>query len=276
MNNTFERDYIIYCPRCGAEMKNTMRCCMKCGALNYDHPDNESMKKYSKDQKNVEKNVFIKTSLVSAPKEKMSDKNICLIVNIVLHVVFMLIYIFLFNKSMGVFGAFFLSLLIFGIMFVYNYAMQLIFIKANKKWWSYFIPLYNYYIYYEITLNNGLFSLLTFVPIVGIVVSIISSYKLGVKFGRSGWFTLFLPFVAIPIIAYSDDGLSLNSLSLHKEDEKQDLTKKTKSEIDYGRKRLFIFIIVLTIIIFVLYFLYPYIIRLYDYFDQLISKLIYN
>ena len=34
------------CPRCGAEMKPDQRYCMKCGALNYDHPDNQKMKQY--------------------------------------------------------------------------------------------------------------------------------------------------------------------------------------------------------------------------------------
>ena len=36
----------MLCPRCGAEMKPEQRYCMKCGALNYDHPDNQGMKQY--------------------------------------------------------------------------------------------------------------------------------------------------------------------------------------------------------------------------------------
>ena len=38
-------DY-IYCYKCGEPMKPNARCCMKCGALNYDHPDNSYMKNY--------------------------------------------------------------------------------------------------------------------------------------------------------------------------------------------------------------------------------------
>ena len=46
------KDYTIYCSRCGAEMKASSRYCMKCGNLNYDHPDNASMKKIlGKEQK---------------------------------------------------------------------------------------------------------------------------------------------------------------------------------------------------------------------------------
>ena len=36
----------MICPRCGAEMDPKQRYCMKCGALNYDHPDNQKMKTY--------------------------------------------------------------------------------------------------------------------------------------------------------------------------------------------------------------------------------------
>ena len=36
----------MICPRCGAEMDPSKRYCMKCGALNYEHPDNQKMKQY--------------------------------------------------------------------------------------------------------------------------------------------------------------------------------------------------------------------------------------
>ena len=36
----------MVCPRCGAEMNPEQRYCMKCGALNYEHPDNQKMKNY--------------------------------------------------------------------------------------------------------------------------------------------------------------------------------------------------------------------------------------
>ena len=38
---------VIYCNRCGAPMKKNQRYCMKCGNLNYDHPDNRSMRAYA-------------------------------------------------------------------------------------------------------------------------------------------------------------------------------------------------------------------------------------
>ena len=36
----------MVCPRCGAELNSKQRYCMKCGALNYEHPDNQKLKQY--------------------------------------------------------------------------------------------------------------------------------------------------------------------------------------------------------------------------------------
>ena len=50
--SSVSEDKIIFCSNCGAEMKLSSRYCMKCGTLNYEHPSNESMKKYAKKVKN--------------------------------------------------------------------------------------------------------------------------------------------------------------------------------------------------------------------------------
>ena len=39
------KDYRI-CARCGSPIKATDRSCLKCGALNLDHPENQYLKKY--------------------------------------------------------------------------------------------------------------------------------------------------------------------------------------------------------------------------------------
>ena len=36
----------ILCPRCQTEMKSNARYCMKCGYLNYNHPENIQLKPY--------------------------------------------------------------------------------------------------------------------------------------------------------------------------------------------------------------------------------------
>ena len=49
--NTDENVPIVYCSRCGAEMKSNSRYCMKCGNLNYEHGANEQMRKYCRKKK---------------------------------------------------------------------------------------------------------------------------------------------------------------------------------------------------------------------------------
>ena len=39
---------MIYCSRCGEAMKASSRYCMKCGNLNYDHPENREVLKIAK------------------------------------------------------------------------------------------------------------------------------------------------------------------------------------------------------------------------------------
>ena len=46
MEVSIMNDDKILCPRCGEEMKRNSRYCMKCGYLNYDHPENAAMKSY--------------------------------------------------------------------------------------------------------------------------------------------------------------------------------------------------------------------------------------
>ena len=46
------REEIIVCSACGAKMKKSQRCCMKCGQLNYSHPENASMLKFANNSVN--------------------------------------------------------------------------------------------------------------------------------------------------------------------------------------------------------------------------------
>lgn len=47
------REDIIFCDRCGAEMKKNQRCCIKCGNINYSNPENASMRKFENNSKKV-------------------------------------------------------------------------------------------------------------------------------------------------------------------------------------------------------------------------------
>lgn len=48
------------CPRCGNEMKEEERCCLRCGELNYSNPLNKNyLKKYGDKKKLFKENSFI-------------------------------------------------------------------------------------------------------------------------------------------------------------------------------------------------------------------------
>ncbi len=87
------------------------------------------------------------------------------------------------------------------------YSHVRIFQKANHAWWEAIIPIYSTYILIKITGKPGWWIILLFVPIVNIVIYIIVTHQLSIKFGYGGWFTvglLFVPFVFYPIIGLGD------------------------------------------------------------------------
>ncbi len=95
--------------------------------------------------------------------------------------------------------------LIFMILMVY--ARIRIFQKANHAWWEAIIPIYSTYILIKITGKPGWWILLLLVPIVNIVIYIIITHQLSIKFGHGGWFTvglLFVPFIFYPILGLGD------------------------------------------------------------------------
>lgn len=269
-NNTFsDLDTIISCPRCGEPMKSSQRCCIKCGALNPEHPDNGSMQQYIYNESNITRgnNVFI-PQMVNNHEEttKMKYKNICFIINLILHLVLTFLVIITMQNTAEIKVLTVTVLFSVGLIFLYDYAMQIIYMKAGKDWWSYLIPLYGYYIYYEITLGNGWFFLLSLVPVVGIIVSIVSFYQLGKKFGRSGWFTLLLAPVAIPVIAFSKKDSYLHSNIV------VDKKGRTDVEINYRRRSLFVKILLVIALIIIVYFSLPYLKGAIDNFLEFINE----
>jgi hypothetical protein len=95
--------------------------------------------------------------------------------------------------------------LIFMVLMVYSHVR--IFQKANHAWWEAIIPIYSTYVLIKITGKPGWWIILLFVPIVNIVIYIIVTHQLSVKFGHGGAFTLgllFLPFIFYPILGLGD------------------------------------------------------------------------
>lgn len=75
--------------------------------------------------------------------------------------------------------------------------------KAGKPGWASIIPIYNFLVMLEIIGKPWWWILLLFVPLVNIVILIIMTNQLSVRFGKGVGFTLglmFLPFIFIPIL----------------------------------------------------------------------------
>ncbi len=80
-----------------------------------------------------------------------------------------------------------LVLVITVIMIVANWK---IYTKAGKPGWASIVPFYNMYVMYEIAGMNGWMFLLTFIPIVNIVIQIMLYLNLAKKFGKSTGFAI--------------------------------------------------------------------------------------
>ena len=98
----------------------------------------------------------------------------------------------------------FISILIMAFFIIVYW---IIFTKAGEEGWKSLIPIYNVYILYKITWENGLIFLLLLVPFVNFIVGIITINKLSKCFGHGLGFTLgllFLPIIFLPLLAFGD------------------------------------------------------------------------
>ena len=266
---------ILICSKCGSEMKKESRYCMKCGNLNYLHPDNESMKQYA--WQSIKQGHFISganlddkqpLSMTDANANSVSNVNpfkACVITNIILHVLLAAGLIFLCNMPFSLIGQTIPIGAIISILggvvitFILNYSMQALYIKAGEPWWGYYVPIYNNYIMFKISMGSGWLFLTMLIPIVGGIFGLMSLYHLGRKFYKNGWLTLFFPFIMIPIIGLDKNSeYSLLARAAAISDSQVDASGKTASEKAYGRKKFFITVIMLVIIAVVIYFAWPY------------------
>lgn len=212
----------MVCPRCGAELDPSKRYCMKCGALNYNHPDNQDMKKYITQEEvdKANKEYYdamqgAKTNVIEIagktyvdeldPKEKKKktfvDTGIIVSLLIVVSIIFGLLGYFVFHFSI------FLSILVACIYFFFSFYLLAnisIFMKGGYSGFVPLVPFYSLYAYCDIALGNGWLFLISLIPIVGIFFMLYVNYKLAKTFGRNGWLTVFLPFIMIPLIAFNE------------------------------------------------------------------------
>lgn len=86
-------------------------------------------------------------------------------------------------------------------------SMWKIFTKAGYAGWKSIIPIYNAYCLFKMTWGNGWLFLLTLVPVVGAILSIMTIYRLSTAFNKGlGFFfgLLFLSIIFYPILAFGD------------------------------------------------------------------------
>lgn len=82
-----------------------------------------------------------------------------------------------------------------------------VFEKAGEPGWAALIPFFNIYIGLKIAEKPGWWLFLFFVPLVGLITSIIVAIDIAKAFGKDVGFGLglaFLPFVCLPMLAFGD------------------------------------------------------------------------
>lgn len=234
-----------FCPRCGSEMDIKARCCLKCGYLNPEHPDNKNMNKFIK--KNVESySVGSGKTIMSKKQDEYVDlttvgrntgsKRLCFWVNYLVYLVFVLAvgsYIYLKTGSlMGIISSrLYIYIIAASIWMFVFYSIELVYMKMNKKWWSSIIPIYNGMVLSDAVLKSSLLGLLLYIPVIGQIFFLYILFKLGVAFKKNGFLTMLFPFVMFPVIGFGSSGFEGHNYV----DE-----EKYAREKDYKRSKLFL------------------------------------
>lgn len=263
----------ILCDKCQSYYPSNQRYCMKCGNLNYSHPDNQSMKQYM--------NYDIKNNSFSGNyKDKLSHNSIDPEVRnkkLALYGSLFFSFFFPFLATILMFSFGVVDYLVIGIcfgigalLFLYNYSMSLIYLHAGEAWWSYYVPIYGQVVYYRITMDSGLMFFASLIPFIGQIISWVALYKLGSRSGKNGWLTLFFPGIMIPVIAFTGDSYSGSLKSMHMVEYTSD--GKTMSEKDYKLKKNIISIIVIITLGVVLYVfretVYDVLVLIFDFLEK--------
>lgn len=84
-------------------------------------------------------------------------------------------------------------------------SMWKVFTKAGQPGWGILIPIYNTYLILKVARKPGWWLILSLIPIVNFVISIIVAIAIAENFGKSGGFAvglIFLPFIFYPILAF--------------------------------------------------------------------------
>lgn len=209
----------IYCPVCGEKMRMEQRNCFNCGSLNFSNPLNRNLKEYQPDYSN--KNKFINRDKDNIPlfSEKTNDElatnignvKIFFIFNLFLLVIPLLLLTY-FCKDNIISREFSFSLLVFLFYYIETVSFEMLYMKANKRWWTFFVPIYNLFCLSELAFSNKFFFIFFFIPGINIFFNLVLLYNLGRAYDRNGFITMIFPFIMIPIIGFSN-GNSYNGIN---------------------------------------------------------------
>ena len=185
MNND---DYTIICSRCGSEMKISSRCCMKCGSLNPEHPDNKGYEKYFNKNKNSTysvgdgKKIYLgktNSNVVSINSENIGSSRLCFFLNFLLYAgsIILISYYFYVNNNSNFDGIInsdlYVYLISISVFFIIFYSYQLLFMCLDRKWWYSLIPVYNNMVLCKCIFNKKWLGLIMLVPIVGQILAVV-------------------------------------------------------------------------------------------------------
>ncbi len=210
-----DKGEIIFCSRCGAEVNSKSRYCMKCGNLNYDHDANENMRPYIPQESETYEVGSGKFAVHQKSNEyrisvgnNTGNKKVSfgLTLGIYLFILFLsfLLTVPITKISLDAFlmSSFPYLAILFSLLFLFVYGTELVFMKCNKPWWAGLIPVYHEMVLADIIFHNQMIGLLTLIPIVGPIVTLVLLYHLGKKFQYNGVLTALFPGIFILLIGY--------------------------------------------------------------------------
>lgn len=105
--------------------------------------------------------------------------------------------------GVGAYTAYLLIVLVIAILSLV--ALWKIYKKGGKPGWAALVPFYNQYCMFDIAFGCGWLFLLTFVPLVNIVIGIMKQFKLARAFGKGvgfGFGLMFLNTIFLYILAF--------------------------------------------------------------------------
>ena len=168
MNNN-----IIFCNKCGKILDTNLPNCKYCGEVNLRY----------KGTRKIEINSNIKLDIFTKIKQKFSTLSLILmiVINIIL---FITLCILNTNINTSLTNNI-IAYIIIAILYFYFICFELIFLKANYPWYVIFIPLYNFYAYFELCTKKGLLCFLLIIPYIFFLIGNISYNIIFITFSIS-------------------------------------------------------------------------------------------